>query len=272
MANNHSIEVLVKFQGGEASRNVIDMYDGSAALFGLAKTFLISSHFLVNERVTFHAPAAKGVRCYMRTSRPGSWEQVVQIALDHKEFALGVAGAVSKDILKDFTKVVLTHGIGRPVKAATKYVRDLLQRRDADFDALREATEGPLREAHRTIRSRSNRVRLATTGGERIASFDDDSRRYVTDVIVDERRHDVVGAISSYNVNSKRGRIYDADLRRTVPFELAEDVSRRARLAITWSLDQRNNGLPGEVIATVGRELRFNNEVKRYRLHDVRPR
>lgn len=248
------------------------MYDGSATLFGLAKTFLISSHFLVNEKVTFHAPAARGVRCFLGTSKPGSWEQIVQIVLDNKEFALGVAGAVSKDILKDFTKVVLTHGIGRPAKAATKYVRDLLRRRGSDFDALKEATEGPLRDAHRTIRDPRTNVRLATSDGQRVATFDVETKRYVTEVVVDTTHQEVSGTIASYNVNTRRGRIYDVRLGRTVPFELDKNLARDARLTITWSLDQRNNGRPGDVIAVVIRELTINDEVRRYRIQDVRPK
>ena len=56
-----SLDLSIRFRGGDASANRLDMYDGAAALFGISKVLLISTHFLLNERVIFQAPAAKGV-------------------------------------------------------------------------------------------------------------------------------------------------------------------------------------------------------------------
>lgn len=272
MADSIELDINIRFLGGDASLSRLDMYDGSAALFGFAKTFLISSHFLVNERVIFQAPAAKGVRCYLRTSHPGSWEQVVQIVVDNQEFLLGVGAATAKDILKDFTKLVLAQGIGRPARAITRHVRDLLARKGSDVEALKEATEGSLRDAHRTVGMDGRTSIRLISNRERIATFDEGTKRYVTDVIAESGTHDVMGNISSYNVNSRRGRIYDVALGRTVPFVLDNLVPRRARIATTWSLDRRNKGLDGDVIATVSREMTIHNEVRRYIVRDVRRR
>lgn len=265
-----SVDISIAFQGGSASDNRLDMYDGAAALFGFSKTFLVSTHFLVNEKVIFQAPAATGVRCFLRTSRPGSWEQAIQIVVENKEFLLGVGAAAAKDILKDFTKVVLTHGVGRPARAATKYVRDLLQRKKPEFEVVKEATEGSLRDAHRTIELDGTTTVRVDSGRERLVVFNADTRRYITDYVREPTSREIVGNISSYNVNSRRGRIFDSALGRTVPFVLDKSIGNRARIATTWSLDRRNNGVDGDVIATVTRELTINEEVRRYIVHDVR--
>ena len=88
---------------------------------------------------------------------------------------------------------------------------------------------------------------------------------------VSSHLEDIRGTFASYNINSRKGRIFDHDLGRTVPFELIKGKPAESSLAVTWSMDERNNGREGIVVATVQREVTVNGETRRYLVHGVKP-
>lgn len=259
----------IKFQRGDAEDNRLDFYDGASSLFGFAKSLQISTHYLVNGRVTFHAPAVKGVRPYMLPSRRGSFEQIVQMILDHPTASIVFAKEgynatkLGAKVIYDFTKHIFSKTIGKSAPPETEIVSTIEDEHGPDLDALSEALDGPLKEAHRTI-AQTESVTSLGTGRTQLITFTPATYDYLRTRIVSKVAEKIEGGIAAYNVNSGRGRIWDPQLERTIPFEPDREHPPSSTVPLSWSLDQRNRGLVGTIEVTVRRILTIDQETKKY--------
>jgi len=108
MSNTGSLELTfsIKFRGGEAESNLVDFYDGSDSLFGFARAMMLTTHYLLNNKVSFSAPATKGVKLYMVTSRQGSFDQIVSMVIENPGTI--ACGIVTGRAVWDFTKFIFS--------------------------------------------------------------------------------------------------------------------------------------------------------------------
>lgn len=261
------VEFIIKYAGDEADRNQLSFYDGAESLFGFSKALLLVSHYAVNEKVTFQAPAVKGVRAYMLPARAGSFEQVIQVVIENKEFLMGVGAATAKDILKDGVKFVFKRVSGSVAKASTGLWKRVFADKEGDLEALGEAVERPLADAHRTINSDRAKITISSDSAE-LARFDSDTKAYISSRSKVDHIERIDVNIASYNINNRSGRLYDPDLGRTVPFSIASKSKNTNTRPLTWSLDQRNAGLEGTIRVSVQRIVTLKNETKKYIVHD----
>jgi hypothetical protein len=263
-----SIDLNVRFRGGEADSHRLDLYDGTHSLFGFARTLLQSTHFFLNGNVTFQAPAAKGVRLYLRPAQKGSFSQVIQLVVDHPEtaafeLATGVA-------LWDFTKLMLSRTTGTVAQGSSPMVRSLQNTREPDLDALSEAITSPLKHAHRFIEegNRDKSISLEMGSGSAVV-LTSRSRDYLFVRSVGSKFEKIVGSVSSYNINTRYGRIFDNELGRTVPFKFLKEAQMIDKSPITWSLHQNERGASGSIVFLAKRETTVDGETTRYFVKEI---
>jgi hypothetical protein len=208
-----SVDLNIRFMGGEADDHRLDLYDGTHSLFGFARTLLQSTHFLLNGNVTFQAPAARGVRLFLRPAERGSFSQVIQLVVENPEAA--AFGVVSGAALWDFTKVMLSRTTGKSTSGSNQTVRSLQNNCEPDLDALSEAITSPLKHAHRFIDEGNVKKSISLEMEQESVLLTSKSRDYLFLRTTGARYEKIVGSVSSYNINTKYGRIFDSKLGRT---------------------------------------------------------
>lgn len=264
-----AVDLALRFEGGEADTHRLDFYDGSESLFGFARTFLQSTHYLVSGQVIFHATAAKNIKLYMQTSEKGSFLQLIQMVIENPGSA--VFGVLTAPAVYDFTRSMLKRTFGQPYTPQTDIVRAIEEKKEADLDALSEAVSKPLKLAHRFIAD-DGFIRSVNIEGKFGNNFrlNRHTKDYLNDRSLNDRYEDVLGNISSYNINNMSGRIYDLALGRTVPFKFMREHESADKSAITWSLNERVHGRGGDVVMSVLREITGSGETTRYLISDCR--
>ena len=242
------------------------MYDGTRSLFGFSKAFSIASHYLLSGNVKFQAPAAsKNVEIFLTPSRPGSFDQGIAFFFDHMpEIITGTA--LTPIIFKDFIALAFNKAVGREFSPSSSAVNKIKASQSSDLDALSDALEGPLKDAHRTVLGQPNRVHVIGNG-RNIVEFTSSSAQYLHDRIVEPQVSTLEVSIASYNVNSKSGRFYVFELGRTVSFEPAKNASIGDLSPISWSLDQRNRGMPGPILIKATKVIATNGDIKKLLLY-----
>ena len=221
------VPLTIVFEGSEPEDHDLNFYDGAASLFGFAKTLQLTTHYLKNGKVAFQAPSAKGVRLVMFPSKPGSYIQPIEIILNDRVIALpnSIArqGAATRRVNRaeviDFTNFMIQRTVGRLSAAPqTTLVQEYSDTVAPDLDALSEAIDGPLKEAHRAIATRTIREISLRRRSENFLILNTASYEYLEFTKISPSVSTKYGSVAAYNVNSRRGRFYEQELGRTVPF------------------------------------------------------
>ena len=252
----------LKFQGQEPDAHRLPLYDGVQSIFGFAKCLTIVTNAFITREVIHSAATNRGAKFYLLPSRPGSFLETIQIVFENN-IVQGIGLGVLGNIATDFIKFSFKRAIGESPEAESRYVTRLATDDEPFFDDLTSAIEGPLNEAHRVINSRRDTVTLVK-GRTDLVIFDFDSKEWVKSVKLDDQEEVVTGNVTRYNVISGRGRLYDIQLRCTLPFEPSESLDAASRLNLSWSLDQANNFGFATLNFTVQRISSANGITKRY--------
>lgn len=236
-----SVDMRLKFNGELAETGEIDFYDVAQALEGFQRSLALTTHLIVNGEIITQAPSLKKAKIIVAPPAHGSWEVIATII-----GGIGYLGTRPKDtpvghlihsaydyVLKNAFGIKLDYekSLGEVLEKQSQTIgRNLNQGR---LDDLTEKCETAIKNMHRPIvRSKTakvaqvERLQRDSTSGPRTnlseQTFEalDFERRSTTSKVYE-------GLVSSYNINTKKGRFYILDLSRTVPFILSESLSGR---------------------------------------------
>ena len=256
------IEITLTFEGGLADEHQLDFYDAAHALVGFERSLALVTHFVLNGEIITQAPALKGARILTEAPADGSWKVIARIA----SLAL-VAGSVGKDspvgyAVTSMFDAVLNGSMGFHVDYDKTFQQQLSEQRNkgvvtqAKVQSLIEKCESSIADIHRPmVGSRTAKVACISgkpTTNERETKLGPDMTPLTYEYLMDERNSDSIeeltGKVSSYNINTFKGRAFILQEGRTVSFELTDKaktpkqtnrVTRSLRLNNADKKDQR---------------------------------
>jgi len=269
MANTTSLSLKLVYRGGQADKGRLDLYDGSDSLFGFAKALNITAHAFVNRDIVGRATATKGAELYLHPPRSGSFIEVIQAVVTTPEYMAGVGTGVISNAFYDFFKFALGRAAGVAFSPKTPSVKQQLQRDEPFFDELADVLEGPLKEGHRTIETSGGTITLERPRSP-LVIFDQETLEWVTTRDEGDRMERHTGNITRFNVISKNGRLYDRELKRTIPFKPHETLDDMSIRLLSRSLDETNNRMPGILEFNVRPVVSARGITKRYILMKCR--
>lgn len=242
------VQFSISYSGKQSDDHIIDFYDVSDALVGFQRYLALTTHFLLNGEIITQAPKLKKARIYALPAEEGSWKFTVNIAMlgatlaavNHGIFVVGTAdkdtpiGNLGRSVYEyvvseltgvnpDYEKTI--GKVYREEKAKNPNFPDLSQHR---LDSLTEKCQGALLRMHRpivaskTAKKATLRINEGSGDVNMTGSLDKDSYDYMAHDIKDKNEVAVVGRVTSYNVNTYKGRIYLPAEKRPIPFVLSE--------------------------------------------------
>jgi len=233
------------FSGSEADLSRLDFYDAAQALIGFQRTLALTTHLLLNDEVITQAPSLRGADILVLPSSAGSWK-VVAVIVTNFTVGTGFALTANRDtvlghLVYSAYDYVISETLGFHVdfdeSLGIQYQRHrLLQdsglpRLDSTrFDSLIEKCEPAIRDMHRPIvmsKTASEATIEAIVGREQRAlahPLTGATYEYVRQTILADNEEKITGRVSSYNINTFRGRIYSSFYNRTIPFELLDNA------------------------------------------------
>lgn len=256
------------FKGKDADEGRLSFYDAAQALVGFERTVALTNHLLLNGEVLTQSPSAKGFHQFILPPEEGSWKAAIgivfgtalTIGVASKDSALGYLAVSALDYVMQQSlgfEVDFDETLGPQIIRAWEQ-KQIPQTIDAErFDSLIEKVEPGLRQCHRpivfseTATNAQIRWRLPARSGIMDGFFDRETYEYVSQTLRREDIEDFQGNISSYNVNTFKGRIYIKAMQRTVPFEIAPEA--RSPIAL--------RAIVGSLYENSSREKLFSEEV-----------
>lgn len=215
-------------------------------MVGFQRSLAITTHLVVNGTIITQAPALKGATIFASAPKPGSFEIIAAVGLTVTAFyKLGTTPrdspighlvySVYDYAVKRLTgnHVDFDRSLGQQIAEANK-LRDRAMQSvptldDRRVDSLLEKIEPAIVDMHRPIVKSSSAAtaRLFAPDRPKLKPIEFSKRTY--DALINVERNDIaveiVGKVSSYNINTFRGRVFVPKEKRPIPFVLA-DVAR----------------------------------------------
>ncbi|MCR8493161.1 DUF7946 domain-containing protein [Brucella anthropi] len=218
---------IAKFTGEMAEQHKMPAYDAVESLNGVARTMLITTNYIAENRVRYRDFHYGGYEVNLVAMRPGSFEALFEIVLAPEVIAgagaigLGVAG----NLVTDLFKTVFRQSIGEPGERSIEQLEDSGQLHAGDLGALVDAVEPAIKRAH-TVIGRGAQNIVVIKGDNNVVTFNERSKNYVNTSIRDTEIRIKIFSVGSYNVNSRYGRVFDFQEGKTIPFEVHADADR----------------------------------------------
>ena len=221
---------------------------------GSQRSLAITTHLVLNGEIITQAPALKGAKIWASTPKAGSWELPVVIGMVGT--AVWKVGTAPKDsvvghLVRSAYDFVVSSVIGVHVdfeKTIGQQLDDMRSEgmnpprlRTSQFDSAAEKCEVPIRDMHRPIvfSETASRARILgpTPSGLIARPLTVATYENIVHGAPAKRLTQIAGRVSSYNLNTFKGRIYLEGAGRPVAFEIDPDARTPTVIrAITRSL------------------------------------
>jgi hypothetical protein len=261
------------------------MYDVGQALIGFQRSLALTTHLLLNDEIITQAPALKGAQILSVPPEPGSWKTTaVVVGIATGAYHLGTA---PKDtpighLVRSAYDYVVSETLGVHVdyektlgvqyKELRKTRAQIPELSEERLDSLIEKCEPAIRDMHRPIVKSETAhkakilTRVAGTEYPLTVPLTRETFEYVAYTERSESPLDFMGRVSSYNINTYKGRIYLPQHNRPVPFELAEECRDAISvMTIVRSLSanaERRGGPEAEIFFNAFQNLSRTGRVK----------
>lgn len=246
------VEFSLSYKGAIADAHEIDLYDVGQALIGFQRSLALTTHLVLNGEIITQAPSLKGATIVALPPEEGSWKLVAivlgglyTVAATPKDNALGHLISSGYDYMVSRTlgfHVDYDKSLGQQYDELhpTHEIKPLTK---SKFDALAEKCEVAVKDMHRPIiwsRTAEQAYIVSKVGSQERKlprPFDEITYERLRTIERDTQPQRYEGKVSSYNLNTFKGRIFLPDEQRPVPFELSPDARDRATVdKITRSL------------------------------------
>ncbi len=264
------ITVVLKFEGGDPDKHRIVAYEGSQSVSGFSRALVLTSHYLSTGKIRYRTPFADNVRFFIQPPHSGSLEFDIW-GIINSPAPITIGGQIVLDItaasVMGIFQWVLLRAIGKRPRPKNETVKKLAEQREGDLEALTDACEPAILEAHSSIGLGVNNI-VVIGNNNYIATFDRSTKEYVR---ASHQQHEelIAGNVSRLNVNQKSGGIYLIEEGRVVPFSIARDANPRTLGALGTSVNAYAAGKPESVSARVRRVVAPDGRIKKFIIYDA---
>lgn len=216
-------------------------YDAAQALYGIARSLSITTHYVLNGRVIKQAPSLLHAQVMVAPPRAGSFEFIVPIVdlLTSKEVIAGTISTVGGGLIVELTKLLYRRATGQPEKTSSDEIMRLQREKHGDIDALSEAVEQDVLRLHRPFNGPITHLNIY--GGENyIGNFNHKTYDYAKTKTLSDEPEEFIGNVASFNANTLNGGLWLKDEERVVAFSKDRSVHFKEdeRALLAWSLNE----------------------------------
>jgi len=241
------IKFTISFEGESSDKHKIDMYDVAQALTGFQRSLSLTIHLILNNKIITRSTALKNAEIYALPPEEGSWKTTAVICTALYSFGTAPQNTLLGHLVYSAYDYVISESLGVHVdynKSIGQIYKEaggeeLPQIRQSQLDSIIEKCSHSIKEMHRPIY-----FTHTANSANIVASFNNkekkplqseltmDTYEYLNDERIEKEEKTILGYISSYNINTFKGRIFVEDEGRGIPFELSAGIKHNATIEI----------------------------------------
>jgi hypothetical protein len=265
-----NFEVRVTNRGGAADEHRIRLVDAAEMYAGLSRAISYCLLSLEPGVLVHRATRVSDVQLYQRRTSAGSVVHalVVEIAQHPGAFYAGIVGSVLSDYLTKFIDFCFRSTIDKLDESAYKPRLAEFKRIEPVFEELTVQLEPHLLAVHAPIQQNET---IAVSMGDFELELDKETKDYLSGINVSRSNFQLTGEVTRLNVVTGNGRFFLDDLGHIVPFSQTWALrDQRDSKDLSWSLRQRDQGLPGDVQLTAKKITSNTGRLKRLIVESVK--
>jgi len=247
-----STEFRLTYSGETADEGVLEFYDASVSLVGFHRSLALTTHLVLNNEIITQAPALKGAQLLVKAPAKGSWEITTVLIL----IASGVykLGTLKSDtpighLISSAYDYVISETLGFRVdynKTLGQQVEELKEAggkappglAPVRLDSLIEKCQTAIKDMHRPIvfsrSAKSGAIVSKISSEQRVigTTLNAETFDYVSFETLSDSSEQFMGHVTSYNINTFKGRIYVPSIGRPIPFTVLERARHERSIAL----------------------------------------
>lgn len=255
----------ISYSGQIAEDHEIDFYDAAQALVGFQRSLALTIHLALNGEIITQAPSLKGASINITPPEEGSWKTTATVicAILGGVYTFGTApkdtpiGNLARSMYDYMISETLgvhvdyNTTIGQQIDELKSRHPELKKITPEKMDSLAEKCEVAVVNMHRPIAhsQSATQARITTGQGRHEKPLGPPLSFQTYEYVVFTTRSDapitLAGRVSSYNMNTYKGRIYVEEYQRPIPFELssnARDAATIGKVTNSLSANAQHNG------------------------------
>ena len=265
-SERNEMSLIISFQGFDADDHHVEAFAGARSIAGISRSLALVANYASTGSVRYRYPFNRDLQFFIEGTAPGSFNWKFVLVGIGGPLALGLG----TNAIYDLGKLVIGKATGQEITAIAPEIRDLNARRGGDIEALVEASEPALKEAHYGIGPTIGQI-VIINGDNRapLIALDENTKEYLnTSIPTGVTIQDV--SVAALNANDKTGRIFLFDIGRTVAFKISSEATPRTIVNLSRGLEQYARGTGATV------EVRFqtieavDGRIKRVIIYDAR--
>ncbi len=277
------INFTLEYAGRDADDHKIDFYDVAHAIIGFQRSLAITTHLVLTGEIITQAPSLQNARILTVPPQEGSWAITAIIV-----GAVFAAGTASKDtpighLIHSAYDYIISELLGFHVdyEKSLGQQYELLKKgpestipmlEQSKMDSAIEKCEGAINDMHRPIW----KSQTALTA-ELISHIGLDKKIFGQQLNIETYEHinftrrisdnyRISGRVSSYNINTYKGRIFLPEEKRPIPFILADKAKNNLSVELitrSLTMNARNRSRPeGNISCIAYRDLSRTGRLK----------
>ena len=189
MSANTIFPITVKFTGELADQHRLPAYAASKSLYGISRSLLLTSNYLVEGKVRQRRFKYDGYDVHLIATRQGSFETVFEVMMSTDMIAQSLSGIVGGGVTTA-SIIGIYGGISKRVIGKKSPELDVLEAKgvlkSGDVGALVEAVEPAIVDAHNVVGAGASNITIIS-GSNNVINYNETSKEYVRTSTLIER-------------------------------------------------------------------------------------
>ena len=229
--------ITVSMGGGIAENHRLPAYMGSKTIYGVSRSILIVTNYLVEGRVRKKDYDLTKYNINILPPREGSFEFSYELIYNIGAAAgvmitSGIVGNFAYDILKKITRTVLGDS---DHNTSDDTIDDVIGDNEASLAA---AIEPSVRESHSVINYGVMNVNIFNNNRSDSIKYNKSTKDFVWESVIDRGVRTKLFSVGRFDGTSGSGMVFDYEDRRTVSFQIEKGADEATVNAMLWSLSQ----------------------------------
>lgn len=287
------IKFTLSYEGNNSDDHEIDFYDVAQALIGFQRSLAITTHLVLHNEVITQAPSLRDAKIMILPPEEGSWKIMAAIGI----LGTGVynLGTAPKDtpignLVSSAYDYVISETMGFHVdynKTLGQQYEEINKEREvkvpiitqSQLDSVIEKCEQNVLQMHRPIFSSktaeiakiTSKIKTEEKPFEHPLTFS--TFEYIHFSEKSSEPEIISGRVSSYNINTFKGRIFLPEEKRPIPFvltETARSASCISKITKSLTMNAKNRFIEnGNVICKAYKNLSRTGRLKNLLIVEV---
>lgn len=268
------LKLVVKYDGGEANHHKLDLYSAAKSMRGLARALAISTHAMLSEGEVRHRVGSNSkipnVEFYILPGQKGSFIEIISIIFDN-EIVQSVGSSVIGAAFWDMIGYTWKQTSGLEYEPSQRRNKKIIEAKEDFIDEIIDALEIPLQDFHAPIlRNSEIKIEIKKPRGEVVLELNVDTLNHVFTIAEGGIKENISGNVTKYNIISGYGRFFDEELNKTIPFNLAKEMTTTQKGILTTSLHYAGQRATGKILIDAKAILNKLGGIKRYTILSAR--